>query len=77
MSSAFSSKASISDGMGVQKCMGSLHFVEGTMNAERCIKVSEQHILPSRRRLFQGNTLCISAGHCKTTYDSYYNSMAS
>ncbi len=34
--------------------MGSLHFVEGTMNAERCIKVSEQHIIPSRRRLFQG-----------------------
>ncbi len=61
MSSAFSSKASISDSMGVHKCMvwaackgmGSLHVLEGTMNAERYIKVLEQHMLPSRRRLFQ------------------------
>ncbi len=29
-------------------CMGSLHFLEGTMNAERYIKVLEQHMLPSR-----------------------------
>ncbi len=35
--------------------MGSLHVLEGTMNAERYIKVSEQHMLPSRRRLFQQN----------------------
>ncbi len=28
--------------------MGSLHVLEGTMNAERYIKVLEQHILPSR-----------------------------
>ncbi len=34
--------------------MGSLHVLEGTMNAERYIKVLEQHMLPSRRRLFQG-----------------------
>ncbi len=33
--------------------MGSLHILEGTMNAERYIKVLEQHMLPSRRRLFQ------------------------
>ncbi len=33
--------------------MGSLHVLEGTMNAERYIKVLEQHMLPSRRRLFQ------------------------
>ncbi len=33
--------------------MGSLHVVEGTMNAERYIKVLEQHMLPSRRRAFQ------------------------
>ncbi len=56
--------------------MGSLHVLEGTMNAERYIKVLEQHMLPSRRRLFQGR-LCVSAGQCKTTYCSYYNSMAS
>ncbi len=35
-------------------CMGRLHVLEGTMNAERYIKVLEQHILPSRWRLFQG-----------------------
>ncbi len=34
--------------------MGSLHVLEGTMNAERYIKVLEQHMLPSRWRLFQG-----------------------
>ncbi len=28
--------------------VGSLHVMEGTMNAERYIKVLEQHILPSR-----------------------------
>ncbi len=55
--------------------MGSLYVLEGTMKAERHIKVLEQHMLPSRRRLFQA--LCISAGQCKTTYCSYYNSMAS
>ncbi len=31
--------------------MGSLHVLEGTMNAERYIKVLEQHMLPSRRLL--------------------------
>ncbi len=50
--------------------MGSLHVLEGTMNTERYIKVLEQHILPSRQT-------CISSGQCKTTYCSYYNSMAS
>ncbi len=33
--------------------MGTLHVLEGTMNAERYIKVLEQHILPPRRRVFQ------------------------
>ncbi len=33
--------------------MGSLHVLEGTMNAVRHIKVLEQHMLPSRQRLFQ------------------------
>ncbi len=55
MLSAFSSKASISDGMGGISAygMGSLHVLEGTMNAERYIKVLEQHMPPSRQRLFQ------------------------
>ncbi len=34
--------------------MGSLHVLEGTVNAEMYIKVLEQHMLPSRWRLFQG-----------------------
>ncbi len=33
--------------------MGSLHILEGTMNAERYIKVLEQHMLPSRLHVFQ------------------------
>ncbi len=33
--------------------MGSLHVLEGTMNAERYIKFLEQHMLPSRRHVFQ------------------------
>ncbi len=34
--------------------MGSLHIWKGTINAERYIQVLEQHMLPSRRLLFQG-----------------------
>uniref|UniRef100_A0A9J7X4R8 Transposase n=1 Tax=Cyprinus carpio carpio TaxID=630221 RepID=A0A9J7X4R8_CYPCA len=34
--------------------MGSLHIWKGTINAERYIQVLEQHMLLSRRRLFQG-----------------------
>uniref|UniRef100_A0A9J7YTL6 Uncharacterized protein n=1 Tax=Cyprinus carpio carpio TaxID=630221 RepID=A0A9J7YTL6_CYPCA len=33
---------------------GSLHVLEGIMNADRYIKVLEQHMLPFRRFLFQG-----------------------
>ncbi len=33
--------------------MGSLHVLEGIMNAKRYIKILEQHMLPSRRRVFQ------------------------
>ncbi len=41
--------------MGVHKCIlyASLLVFEGTMNAGRYIKVLEQHMLPSRRCLFQ------------------------
>ena len=56
---------------------GSMHVLEGTMNTERYIKALEKHLLPSRRCLFQLKTLYISAGQCKTTYSSHYNSMAS
>ncbi len=33
--------------------MGSLNVLEGTMNAERYIKILEQHMLPPRRHVFQ------------------------
>ncbi len=33
--------------------MGSLHFLEGTMNSEMYIKILEQHMLPSRWHVFQ------------------------
>ncbi len=48
--------------------MGSLHIWKGTINAERYIQVLEQHMLPSRRRLFQGRP-CIFQ-HDKSTYFS-------
>ena len=34
--------------------MGNLHISEGSINAEPYIQVLEQHMLPSRRGLFQG-----------------------
>ncbi len=37
--------------------MGSLHVLEGTMNAESYIKVLEKHLLPSRRRAFQQDNI--------------------
>ncbi len=45
--------------------MGSLHVLEGTMNAERYIKVLEQHMLPSRRRLFQGRPCVFQQDNAK------------
>ncbi len=43
------------DDMGVHSAygMGSLHVLEGTMNAEGYIKILEQHMLPSKQRVFQ------------------------
>ncbi len=58
-------------------CMGSLHVLEGTMNAERYIKVLEQHMLPSRRLLFQGETLSIiQQDNVKPHTAGHYNSMS-
>ncbi len=45
--------------------MGSLHVLEGTMNAERYIKALEQHILPSRGRLFQGRPCVFQQDNAK------------
>ncbi len=52
---AFSSKVIISNGMRGHMCTrGSLHVLEGTMNAIRYIKNLDQHMLLSRWHLFQG-----------------------
>ncbi len=45
--------------------MGSLHVLEGTMNAERYIKVLDQHMLPSRRHLFQGRPFVFQQDNAK------------
>ncbi len=48
--------------------MGSLHVLEGTMNAERYIKVLEQHTLPSRRQgiaLIQGRPCVFQKDNAK------------
>ncbi len=45
--------------------MGSLHVLESTMNAERYIKVLEQHMLPSRQRLFQGRPCVFQQDNAK------------
>ncbi len=48
-------KPSSPDGIGCISAygMGSWHVLEGTMNATRYIMILEQHMLPSRRRVFQ------------------------
>ncbi len=68
----FSSKASISDGMGVHKCIpyGQLACFGWHYECWKVYKGFRATYAP-----FQ--TTCISAGQCKTTYCSYYNSMAS
>ncbi len=45
--------------------MGSLHVLEDTMNAKRYIKVLEQHMLPSRCRLFQGRPCVFQQDNAK------------
>ncbi len=45
--------------------MGSLHVLEGTMNAERYINVLEQHMLPFRWRLFQGRPCVFQQDNAK------------
>ncbi len=45
--------------------MGGLHVLEGTKNAERYIKVLEQHMLPSRWHLFQGRPCIFQQDNAK------------
>lgn len=50
---------------------------KGSINAERCIKVLEQYMLPSRQPHFLGMSLIIPATQCQTTFCMRYNSVAS
>ncbi len=70
--SAFRSKASISDGMGVHMCIryGQLACFERHYECWKVYKGFRATYAPLQMA-------CISAGQCKTTYCSYYNSMAS
>ncbi len=66
--SAFSSKASISDGMGVHKCIwyGQLAcFGRHYECLKVYIKVIEQHMLSSRWRLFQGSPCVFKQDNAK------------
>ncbi len=54
--------------------MGSLHIWKGTINAERYIQVLEQHMLPSRRRLFQGRPCIFQHDNARPTYCINYTS---
>ncbi len=45
--------------------IGSLNVLEGTMNAERYMKVLEQHMLQSRWRLFQGRPCVFQQDNAK------------
>ena len=45
--------------------MGNLHICEGTINAERYIQVVEQHMLPSKQRLFHGRPCLFQQDNAK------------
>ena len=45
--------------------MGNLHICEGTINAERYIQVLEQHMLPSKQRLFHGRPCLFQQDNAK------------
>ncbi len=72
VSSAFSTKASNSDGMGVHKCIryGQLACFGRLYECWKVYKDFRATYAPLQ-------TTFISAGQCKTTYCSYYNSMVS
>ena len=44
---------------------GNLHFCDGTINAEKCIEILEQHMLPSRRHPFQGRPCIFQQDNAK------------
>ena len=55
--------------------MGNSHICEGTINAERYIQVLEQHMLPSKQRLFQGRPCLFQQDNAQPHY-TYYSSVA-
>ncbi len=71
---AFSSKSSISDGMGVRKCIqyGQLACFGKEHLILKCVyKSFRATYAPLQMTSISGKALCISAGQCKTTYCSY------
>ncbi len=69
MLSAFSSKASSSDGMGLYKCIWYEHFACFVRHYE-CWKAYNGFratYAPLQKTSISGKALCISAGQCKTT----------
>ncbi len=79
MLSAFSSKSSTSDGMWVHKCIryGQLGCFGRHYECWKVNKGFRSTYAPLQTTSISWKALCISAGRCKTTYSSYYNSMAS
>ncbi len=69
----------ISDGMGVHKCIryGQLACFGRHYECWNVYKGFRATYAPLQTMSISGKALCISAGQCKTTYCSYYNSMAS
>ncbi len=67
MLSAFSSKSSISDGMGVHKWIryGQLTYFGRHYECWKVYKVLEQYMLPSRWRLFQGRPCIFQQDNAK------------
>uniref|UniRef100_A0AAR2K5U3 Tc1-like transposase DDE domain-containing protein n=1 Tax=Pygocentrus nattereri TaxID=42514 RepID=A0AAR2K5U3_PYGNA len=45
--------------------MSNMHICEGTINAKRYIQVLEQHMLPSKQRLFQGRPCLFQQDNAK------------
>ncbi len=72
-------KASISDGMGAHKCIryGQVAWFGRHSECWKVYKGFRATYAPLQMTYISGKALCISEGQCKTTYWSYYNSMAS
>ncbi len=71
-------KASVSDGMGVHNCIwwGQLACFGRYYECWKVYKGFRATNAPLQTTSISGKALCISTGQCKTTYCSYYNSMA-